>query len=180
MEVSTLSRYTAISNRHCPERGKLLYLPSSLNEFTNKYLALPEDDRESFLEEQKHMIGERNKVNYYFNNLCPFSDSRNVACPALWILGARAGEGSWIRITPVETWQAGRVSGFILDLSFAHLISLHDFRIYRIIQKLEKLGWGEDVRGIQSPDFAKHKLVDRPQRLTEKSLWHVSIHRSLS
>lgn len=58
--------------------------------------------------------------------------------------------------------------------------SLCTFFEYRIIQKLEKLGWGEDVYGIQLPDsLAKHKLVDRPQRLTEKSLWHVSIHLSI-
>jgi len=48
---------------------------------------------------------------------------------------------------------------------------LHDLTIYpRIIQKLEDLGWSQDIAGIRYPDsLAQHKLVDRPQRLTEKS-----------
>jgi hypothetical protein len=48
---------------------------------------------------------------------------------------------------------------------------LHDLSIYpRIIQKLEDLGWSQDIAGIRYPDsLAQHKLVDRPQRLTEKS-----------
>lgn len=48
---------------------------------------------------------------------------------------------------------------------------LHDLSVYpRIIGKLQDLGWGQDIAGIRYPDsLTLHKLVDRPQRLTEKS-----------
>lgn len=42
--------------------------------------------------------------------------------------------------------------------------------IASITQKLEDLGWAEDLAGICMPDsLANHKLVDRPQLLTERS-----------
>ncbi|PPQ86965.1 hypothetical protein CVT25_009787 [Psilocybe cyanescens] len=41
-----------------------------------------------------------------------------------------------------------------------------------IEKKLVDLGWDEDVTGIAYPDsLARHKLVNRPQRLTERSLY---------
>ena len=39
-----------------------------------------------------------------------------------------------------------------------------------ITQRLEDLGWAEDLASIRLPDsLANHKLVDRPQLLTERS-----------
>jgi hypothetical protein len=35
--------------------------------------------------------------------------------------------------------------------------------------KLEVLGWGDDIPALPLGPLAKHKLVDRPQRLAEKS-----------
>ncbi|KAF8167573.1 hypothetical protein B0H34DRAFT_22362 [Crassisporium funariophilum] len=50
------------------------------------------------------------------------------------------------------------------------LWNLREDRRHAIFQKLEDLGWGHDISQIQQPDSLElHKLVDRPQRLTE--LW---------
>ncbi|KAF8807884.1 hypothetical protein BYT27DRAFT_7099840 [Phlegmacium glaucopus] len=51
------------------------------------------------------------------------------------------------------------------------LQQLREDRLAAITQKLEDLGWAEDIAGITMPDsLANHKLVDRPQLLTER-IW---------
>jgi hypothetical protein len=42
---------------------------------------------------------------------------------------------------------------------------------YRIIEKLENLGWGSEIQQIpHDNDLGGHRLVKQPTRLTERSL----------
>ncbi|PPQ99540.1 hypothetical protein CVT24_005330 [Panaeolus cyanescens] len=51
------------------------------------------------------------------------------------------------------------------------LQTLRDERLSAIKEKLKELGWEQDLNGIRNPDsLAKHKLVNKPQRLTER-IW---------
>ncbi|KAF9535715.1 hypothetical protein CPB83DRAFT_842210 [Crepidotus variabilis] len=65
-----------------------------------------------------------------------------------------------------EAWSLTQV----MDRS-AELHQLREDRRIAVEKELEDLGWGDEVKGIKAPDsLAKHKLVDRPQRLTSK-IW---------
>lgn len=65
-----------------------------------------------------------------------------------------------------EIWARGQT----LDRD-QELQQLRDDRLAAVKRKLEDLGWAEDIASISMPDsLANHKLVDRPQVLTER-IW---------
>ncbi|CAA7265863.1 unnamed protein product [Cyclocybe aegerita] len=65
-----------------------------------------------------------------------------------------------------EAWMKNQVEDRDTELR-----QLREERRTAIRKKLEELGWGHELANIKYPDnFATHKLVDRPQRLTER-IW---------
>lgn len=51
------------------------------------------------------------------------------------------------------------------------LAQIRDERKTAIMKKLKELGWGKDIESIRYPDsFDDHKLISRPQRLTDR-IW---------
>lgn len=68
-----------------------------------------------------------------------------------------------------ESWAKSQNQSRELELR-----QLREGRKAAIIQKLKDLGWAQDIAGIRYPDsLDQHKLVDRPQRLTEKIWSHI-------
>ncbi|KAF8963884.1 hypothetical protein BDZ97DRAFT_1818344 [Flammula alnicola] len=65
-----------------------------------------------------------------------------------------------------EAWEKSQTQNRDTELS-----QLREERRRGIIQKLEELGWASEIQSIRLPDsFAQHKLVNRPQRLTDR-IW---------
>lgn len=53
---------------------------------------------------------------------------------------------------------------------FRYQVSDAELTTHSIIEKLEELGWGSEIRAITYPDnFGSHRLVNQPHKLTERS-----------
>lgn len=62
-----------------------------------------------------------------------------------------------------------RKAAYVIAISLVGLPSAKF--VSSIVKKLEELGLGDEVKQIRSPDsLANHKFVNRPQRLTDKSI----------
>jgi hypothetical protein len=52
--------------------------------------------------------------------------------------------------------------------------------IYRIIERLEALGWKSEIEQIPMiDDLGNHRLVKQPTRLTERSPYFLSLYRGI-
>jgi hypothetical protein len=152
------------------EQHKKAYLVADLRKLTEEYDAIDGDEaREAYIHSRKQKVRDIVSVMHQSRHV-------EVMLMCLYIssirLYARLGQD---RRTMIGSWSCanfakrGRPRELIEQLSMSYV--LHVLSVYpRIIGKLQDLGWGQDIASIRYPDsLAQNKLVDRPQRLTEKS-----------